>query len=230
MTNYCEIAIVMTLRWKRNLAMKITWATRITILRILLVLPFVSFMLKINDPEFGGNGQNAMRYIAILLFVLMALSDGVDGYLARHKNQISRLGTFLDPLADKLLITCSCLLLASKRAHVANFWLPPTVVVFILGKDLIVIAGFVIVYFLTSKFFIVPVFAGKLATAVQLVMVMAILIAPEVSRVFPGWIWFLRLAWWSATGTAILATIVYILHGIRYIEHHEQENSFAHEV
>ena len=148
MTNYCEIAIVMTLRWKRNLAMKITWATRITILRILLVLPFVSFMLKINDPEFGGNGQNAMRYIAILLFVLMALSDGVDGYLARHKNQISRLGTFLDPLADKLLITCSCLLLASKRAHVANFWLPPTVVVFILGKDLIVIAGFVIVYFL----------------------------------------------------------------------------------
>ena len=210
--------------------MTITWATRITILRVLLVFPFVSLMLKINDPELSDNGRNAMRYIAMALFVIMAISDGVDGHLARAKGQITRLGSFLDPLADKLLITCSCLLLASKRAHVANFWLPPTVVVFILGKDFLVITGFLIVYFLTSKFLIVPVFAGKLATAVQLIMVISILIAPEVSSVFPGWIWFLRFAWWSAAGTAILATIVYIWRGNRYIEQHEQENSSAHEV
>jgi cardiolipin synthase (CMP-forming) len=208
--------------------MKITWATRITILRILLILPFVSLMLKINSSEIGESTQNLMRYIAIVLFVTMAVSDGVDGYLARTRKQITRLGSFLDPLADKLLITCACLLLASTRAHVKEFWLPTTVVVFIIGKDLLILAGFIIVYFLTSKFLIAPMFAGKLATAVQLIMVSAILIAPEVSAVFPGWKWFVRVCWWTGAGTAILSTIVYILRGSRYIEQYEQTNS-AHE-
>jgi hypothetical protein len=72
----------------------------------------------------------------------MAVSDGVDGYLARTRKQITRLGSFLDPLADKLLITCACLLLASARAHVKEFMLPTTVVVFILGKDLLILTGF----------------------------------------------------------------------------------------
>ena len=204
--------------------MKITWATRITILRILLVFPFVSFMLKINAHELGEKGQNAMRYFAIALFILMAISDGIDGFLARSRNQITRLGSFLDPIADKLLITCACLLLASKKAHVSDFLLPSTVVVFIIGKDLLLLIGFIIVYFLTSRFLIAPVFVGKLATTVQLVMVASILVAPEVSNYFPGWIWFLRFVWWSAAGTAILATFVYILKGSRYIEQYEQIN------
>ena len=204
--------------------MKITWATRITILRILLIFPFVSFMLKINDHNLGAKGQSTMRYFAIVIFIMMAISDGVDGYLARKRNQITRLGSFLDPIADKLLITCACLLLASKKAHVTSFLLPSTVVVFIIGKDLLLIIGFIIVYFLTSRFLIAPVFVGKLATTVQLVMVAAILIAPEVSLMLPGWIWFLRFAWWSAAGTAILATFIYIWKGNRYIEQYEQIN------
>lgn len=208
--------------------MKINWATRITILRILLILPFVSVMLKINSPDLAENMRYSMRYIAIVLFIVMAISDGIDGYLARTRKQITRLGSFLDPLADKLLITCSCLLLTSARAHVREFWLPTTVVVFIIGKDLLILTGFFIVYLLTSKFLVAPMFAGKLATTVQLIMVAAILIAPEVSLLLPGWIWFVRLSWWTAAGTAILSTIVYIFRGSRYIEQYEQTNS-AHE-
>ena len=60
--------------------MKITWATRITILRILLVVPFVSFMLKINESSLSENGRDTMRYVAIVLFFIMALSDSIDGY------------------------------------------------------------------------------------------------------------------------------------------------------
>jgi cardiolipin synthase len=205
--------------------MKITWATRITILRILLVFPFVSFMLKINSLNLSESNQNAMRYAAIGLFILMAVSDGVDGYLARRKEQITRLGSFLDPIADKLLITSACLLLASNKAHVSSFLLPSTVVVFIIGKDLLLLVGFIIVYFLTSRFLIAPVFIGKLATTIQYIMVAGILIAPEVSALLPGWIWFLRLSWWSAAGTAILATFIYILRGNRYIEQYELINS-----
>ena len=91
---------------------KLNWATRITIFRILLIIPFVSFMLKINDPDLNGTARDIMRYMSIFLFLIMAVSDGVDGYLARRKNQITKLGAFLDPIADKLLISCACLLFA----------------------------------------------------------------------------------------------------------------------
>jgi CDP-diacylglycerol--glycerol-3-phosphate 3-phosphatidyltransferase/cardiolipin synthase len=201
---------------------KLNWATRITIFRILLIVPFVSFMLKINDPDLSNVAQNVMRYVSIFLFLIMAVSDGVDGYLARRKNQITKLGAFLDPIADKLLITCACLLLASPRAQVENFPLPPTVVVLIIGKDLFLLIGFVIVYLITSKIHIAPVFIGKLATTLQLSMVAGILIGPDFSRLLGGWIWFLRILWWSAAGTAILATLIYIRDGSRYIEAYEQ--------
>ena len=200
------------------------WANRITIFRILLIIPFVSFMLKTNDAALSDAARNAMRYVSIILFLVMAISDGVDGYLARRKNQITKLGAFLDPIADKLLITCACLLLSSQRGHVEEFLLPPTVVVLIIGKDLFLLIGFVIVYLITSKIHISPVFIGKLATTLQSSMVAGILIAPEVSGILTGWIWFLRILWWSAAGTAILATLIYIRDGSRYIEQYEQAN------
>jgi cardiolipin synthase len=202
--------------------MKLSLASRITIFRILLIVPFVSFMLKTNDPVLSTGAQNAMRYVSIIIFLVMAISDGIDGYLARRKMQVTKLGAFLDPIADKLLMTCACLLLASQRGHVRNFLLPPTVVVLIIGKDLFLLLGFTIVYLITSKINIVPVFIGKLATTLQLSMVAGILIAPEVSGVLPGWKWFLPVLWWSAAGTAILATLIYIRNGSRYIEQYEQ--------
>jgi len=203
-------------------AMRLNWANRITILRILLIVPFVSCMLKINDTKLTETLQNAMRYGAIILFLAMAVGDALDGYLARRKKQVTRLGGFLDPVADKLLIISACLLLASQRGHVDRFLLPPTVVVLIICKDLFLLIGFVIVYFITSQFLIAPVFVGKLATTLQLSMVAGILIAPEVTGVLPGWIWFLRILWWSAAGTAILATFIYIRNGSRYIEEYER--------
>ena len=205
--------------------MKLNWATRITIVRILLTAPFVSLMLKINDPSLEAWQQNGIRYIAIIIFLVMAISDGVDGFLARKKRQITRLGTFLDPMADKLLITCACLLLASERAHVNGFRLPTTVVVMIIGKDFLLLTGFIIVYLITSKVYIVPVLAGKTATALQLSMVTAILIAPEVSTVFSQWISFLRFLWWSASGMAIVAALIYIRNGIRFVTEYEQTTS-----
>ena len=201
--------------------MTLNWANRITIFRILLIAPFVSLMLKTNDVALSYGAQNAMRYVAILTFSLMAISDGVDGYLARTRNQITKLGAFIDPVADKLLMISACMLLASQRGHVRGFLLPPTVIVLIIGKDLFLLIGFAIVYLITSQIHIAPVFVGKLATTLQLLMVAAILIGPEASTVLPGWIWLLRALWWSAAGTAILATLIYIRNGSRYIEKYE---------
>ena len=185
-------------------------------------MPFVICMLKINDPSIKSEFGTILRYIAIMIFLFMAFSDALDGYFARIKKQITTLGAFLDPLADKLLMTSACLLLSSQRGRVGNFVLPPMVVVLIIGKDLFLLIGFVTVYMFTSQIRITPIFIGKLATVLQLSMVGGILIAPEVSRILPGWIWFLRALWWSAAGSAILAILIYIRYGSRYIAEYDQ--------
>jgi len=198
--------------------MKLNWANWITIVRIFLIIPFVCCMLKIKDPVLG----DAMRYTAVSVYLTMVVGDALDGYLARIKKQATKLGSFLDPVADKLLITCACLLLVSQRSNIEGFPLPPTVVVLIIGKDLLILIGFLIVYFITSQVYIAPALIGKVANDMQLSMVAGILIAPEVSSFLPGWIWLLRILWWSAAGTAILATLIYLRMASQYIEKYEQ--------
>lgn len=198
--------------------MNLNSANRITILRILLIVPFVICMLKVNHPTIG----TTMRYLSLVLFLFMAFSDAYDGYIARKKKEVTLLGSFLDPMADKLLMTCACLLLSIEQTDVHGFRLPPTVVVLIIGKDLFLLLGFLILYFLTFQVKIMPAYIGRVATVLQLTMIAAILIAPEISKVFAGWVWFLRFLWWSAAGTAIIATLIYIRAGTRYIEEFEK--------
>ena len=205
--------------------MILTWANRLTILRILLIAPFIICMLQVNDVEWSEHLRHIIRYCAVAIFFLMAVSDGIDGYLARKKKQATKLGAFLDPTADKLLITSACLLLASHHAGVEGFILPSTVVVLIIGKDVLVFLGFLIIYFLTGKIRTVPAFAGKASTALQLAMVPAILIAPEVSLYIHGWIYFVYLLWWAAAIAAVIAALVYIRVGSKFIEQYEQNNN-----
>jgi cardiolipin synthase len=208
--------------FQRRSVSRLSWPTRITLLRILLIVPFVGCMLNTHDPRLSETTRDILRYTAITIFVLMALSDALDGYLARRHKQITKLGTFLDPLADKLLITSASLLLISGRGHVAGFPLPVTVVVLIIGKDVLITIGFVVLYLITSQTHIVPVWAGKLATALQLVMVAAVLVAPELSLIVPGYRWLLQGLWWSAAAVAVLAALIYIRNGSRYIEQYER--------
>jgi CDP-diacylglycerol--glycerol-3-phosphate 3-phosphatidyltransferase len=197
-------------------------------MRIFLIAPFVMLMLNINNPEYPQSQRHFFRYLATVIFLVMAISDGIDGYLARRRHQVTKLGAFLDPLADKLLMTCACLLLASERAMIPGFKLPIEVVVMIIGKDMFLLIGFFVVFLFTQQVRVLPVRIGKVATALQLVMVAAILLAPEISGIsepFRHYIWFLRTLWWSAAGTAILATAIYIRAGSGYIEEAEKTNS-----
>ncbi len=198
--------------------MKLNHANRITILRILLIVPFVICMLKINHPAMG----TPFRYLSLLLLLFMAFSDAYDGYIARKKKQATPLGAFLDPMADKLLIACACVLLSIEKTAVSGFRLPPTVAVLIIAKDMFLLIGFVILHFLTFQVKPTPVTVGRIATVLQISMTAAIIVAPEISKVVGGWIWFLRFLWWSAAGTAIVAILIYIRVGTKYIEQFEK--------
>jgi phosphatidylglycerophosphate synthase len=185
---------------------------------MLLIVPFVICMLKDDHPNTG----TLMRYLSLVLFLFMAFGDAYDGYIARRKKQVTPLGSFLDPMADKLLMACACVLLSVNKTAVDGFRLPPSVAVLIIGKDFFLLLGFLILYFLTFQVKLIPAFIGRIATVLQLTMVAAILIAPEASKVLIGWIWFLRFLWWSAATTAIITTLIYIRAGTRYIEEFEK--------
>jgi len=203
--------------------MKFTLANDITLLRFILLGPFIYCMLN-NSSESSGH---IYRYTAFGLFLVMCVSDFLDGYFARLRNEVSPLGTFLDPLADKLLMLTSCVLLAGETTAIAGFRLPPFIVILIIGKDLILLMGFVVVYLNVYKVHIVPVFAGKTSTFIQLSMVLSILMAPEMSSVLPFWTYILNLLWWSVAGMAILATFIYIRAGICYIEWFEDTQALT---
>lgn len=196
----------------------LNWPNRITIARIALVPPFVICLLYMNMP-WGG-----WRYLAIGLFALMAASDALDGYLARRLGESTPLGRFLDPVADKLLITCSMVLLALEGTAVPGFRLPSWVAVIAIGKDVLTVIGFGLVYATTSQFFIRPRALGKACTLVQSVMVAYGLLAPDLpaalQRVWPG-------LWWTASGLAVIAFVDYMQVGNRFAArvHAEQRES-----
>lgn len=191
-----------------------TLPNQITLLRILLIFPFVICLLKMNHPDYG----HFLRISAVVIFVVMAVSDALDGYLARIYRQVTPLGAFLDPMADKLMILCASVILCAPQTAIEGFKLPLAVVVLIVGKDLLLLLGFVITYFLTVQIHIRPVWAGKASTFFQIVMVFSILIGPEAVCWIGVWSIVTAIFWWTAAFCAVVATFVYIYRGIQYIE------------
>jgi cardiolipin synthase len=136
----------------------------ITLLR-LAALPF--FLLAIADGRFG---------IALGLFVAAGISDGIDGYLARHFGMKSALGAYLDPLADKLLLMSSYVFLAipSYPGHVK---VPVWLVVMVLSRDfLLMLVGLLLILTSGRKRF-PPTWVGKVTTVTQIITVLFVLCA-----------------------------------------------------
>ncbi len=195
-------------------SMFLTLANQITILRILLIFPFVICLLKTGHPYYG----HCIRGGAVLIFVVMAIGDALDGYLARKKKQVTALGAFLDPMADKLMITCASIILCASQTAIEGFVLPLTVVVLIIGKDILLLLGFIITFLLTEQVHIQPVWVGKTSTFLQIIMVFSILIGPETARWITVWLAISVVICWLTGFCAMVATFVYIYRGIRYIE------------
>jgi CDP-diacylglycerol--glycerol-3-phosphate 3-phosphatidyltransferase len=189
----------------------LSWPNRLSLLRLLLVAPFVVLMQH-------QQSQDLFRHLAMGIFVFMALSDAADGVLARRTQSASRLGMFLDPLADKALITCAAILLSLDHSHVPGARLPDWVVVLIVGKDLWVIVGFLVVFILTGRARVAPTRVGKISTCGQLMMVTAVLISPDLNRLCPQvGSWVARVLWWAVAGLCLLAAITYTRLGLTFV-------------
>ena len=147
-----------------------TTANKITILRILLIPFFVVELIY-----YVRSGNEIHRLAAMLSFAVAAILDGVDGYIARRYNQISELGKILDPLADKLLLVSAVVLLSFDNTPYLRqvpLWLTGTII----GRDLLVLVGVVVVHYTVGKVKVRPHLTGKIATVFQMLLVSWILL------------------------------------------------------
>jgi len=146
-----------------------TTANKITILRILLVPFFVVEVLY-----FVNTGNEIHRLLAILSFAVAAILDGVDGYVARHYNQWSELGTVLDPLPTNCCWSPASWFEFRPRPAAATIplWLTGTII----GRDLLLGIGVITVRLVVGKVTVRPRITGKIATVLQMTMVLWILL------------------------------------------------------
>lgn len=133
---------------------------KLTILRVILIVPFVVFMLM---TEFG----DWQKWVALVIFCIASLTDMLDGYIARRDGLVTNFGKFMDPLADKLLVCSALVCLVSLR-------LLPTVVCIIIIAREFAISGFRLVAS-DNGIVIAAGIWGKLKTISQMIMIILLI-------------------------------------------------------
>jgi cardiolipin synthase (CMP-forming) len=184
-----------------------TTANKVTIIRILLV-PFFVFQVL----YYVENGQEIYRLMSMLSFAVAAISDGVDGYIARRYHQRSELGAILDPLADKLLLVSAIILLSMDHKPYLER-LPLYLVVTVLSRDVILMLGTGVIYFIGGKVTIKPHVIGKVATVLQMASVCWTLLKWD-----SGWLNECLHVWViGATLCTGISGLIYVRDGVRQL-------------
>jgi CDP-diacylglycerol--glycerol-3-phosphate 3-phosphatidyltransferase len=147
----------------------------------------VPLLIWILSPHFPwtGHGQTGLlggeqEIIASLVFIAASITDGLDGYLARRRGQITTMGMLLDPLADKLMVTAAYILLVAYNPRIV----PPWIAVLVIGREFLVSGLRSIAS--SEGFTIEASEIGKLKTVIQIVSVVAAILAHR----WDYWIWF----------------------------------------
>ncbi|MDP8237391.1 MAG: CDP-diacylglycerol--glycerol-3-phosphate 3-phosphatidyltransferase [Candidatus Erginobacter occultus] len=174
---------------------------QITIGRLAAV-PFFAAALLL----YGRTGNPVYYGAALVIFVLAVISDGLDGYLARSRNQQTRLGTFLDPLADKFLLDCALVILALGMGNL--YRIPAWFAGVVIARDLVLLA-------LAIRFHsrwdrgevrIRPSIWGKTSAVLVMAIVIWVLIHPSGPPLM-----ITRFALYLTAGLTVVSGVLYFL-------------------
>lgn len=174
-----------------------TTANKITIFRIILVPVFMALMLI---------DSISCRMAALAVFIIASISDAADGYIARHYNQISNFGKFMDPLADKILTTSAFIILLEIGRIT---WLGSVAVMLILAREFMV-SGLRMIAGAEGKVIAASMF-GKIKTVSQMIAIIAsvLLMNDKLFTQEPALLITNILVW--------IATVFTVLSGIDYL-------------
>jgi CDP-diacylglycerol--glycerol-3-phosphate 3-phosphatidyltransferase len=169
--------------------------TLITISRIVIIIPFI--LIAPENP-----------FIGALIFSLAAITDSLDGYIARKTGQVTKVGILLDPIADKLLVISAIILLVDIE------FIPAWIAIVIIAREF-VITGLRIVA-LTKEILIPAEMGGKLKTTAQITSIITLFV--DKSGVFDSILSFVDL---YAIGIFFIwiAMILGVISGVQYFNH-----------
>jgi len=167
----------------------------LTLFRVLATPLFIIFLIR---------GKYGM---ALLVFTLAGVTDGLDGLLARWFNQKTVLGAHLDPVADKLLLTSAFVTLAVQAL------IPSWLAVIVISRDVLILLGIAILEIFQAEFDIRPSLISKCTTAVQLVTVFLALLSLQVPAALPA----NPPLHWATAALTTLSGLHYVVVGIRIL-------------
>lgn len=155
--------------------MFITFANKITFVRIFNVPVFILLLLYYKNSVKLDNPNELFRYFAIIVFLLTISLDVIDGYIARKRNEITKLGSILDPIADKSLLISAFILFSGNSIGTSHPHLPVWFVLLVISRDIVLIAGALIIKLFTGAINVQSRFLGKAATFFQTAIVTIVL-------------------------------------------------------
>jgi cardiolipin synthase len=170
----------------------------LSLLRIILVPVIVIFLIE---------GSYAK---VLIIFVIAGLTDALDGALARLLNKQTKLGSFLDPLADKILLSTSFIALAIFSL------IPSWLAVIVISRDFLILLGIAILSMMSVTYEIKPVFVSKITTTLQIATVFFALLLKTYTFDIISYNWIIVLSWLTASFT-IISGLIYIIKGIKFI-------------
>jgi len=207
-----------------------TTANKITITRILLIPVFVLMAIYYGKGVEHGHPKDWQRFVAIFVFLIASASDGLDGYIARHYNQRSRLGVILDPIADKGLLLAGIITLTfSNWSYEFPLWFP----VLVITRDVVIVTGSLMLHFIVGRVDIKPSWIGKTATALQMTAISLVLLQLNF---FETWVTlfgetfkfeFLDIPVLLAGLFTLISGIGYVMHGITQLHESGHGNANA---
>jgi cardiolipin synthase (CMP-forming) len=168
----------------------------LTATRILLTPLFVIFLLK------------NLFHPALVVFTVAAVSDGLDGLLARYFNQYSVLGAYLDPIADKLLMASAYVSLAVLKI------IPAWLAVIVLSRDILIITGIAVFALADIQIEIKPSLVSKWTTVAQLLTIFLVLLDPHIEGIYQT----KMLLFWIVAGLTIASGLHYVYIGLNILQ------------
>jgi len=179
-----------------------TFASKITLSRLLLVPVFAVLAIYYGHSVADGAPLEWLRWWALTVFVTAAASDGLDGWIARRFNQRSRFGAIIDPIADKSLLLTAIITLTLVDWGPHNWHLPLWFTALVIVRDCIILGGINVLHFTGHQVHIAPQWSGKVCTVAQMVAI--------------GWI-MLKVVPFSPIYPCILASVCTVWSGVDYV-------------
>ena len=187
----------------------------ITLSRIAMI-PLLLWILSPHFPMQGHSGEQEI--LASVRCVLASITDGLDGYLARKRKQITTMGMLLDPIADKIMVTGALIALVAYNPQVVKVW----IVVVIIGREFL-ISGLRSIAS-SEGFTIQASDLGKLKTVIQIVCVVSAILAHGWYQWQFGWLivpvkWIAIAAIYFTVLVSVISAIDYFVGFWRRIDH-----------